>query len=229
MFMSAGLIYAALGHDRIASLSGAARVLPITVLAFALGGLALMGLPSSGAYLAKDLLLQASDETAQWWWAATLQAGGIFTAAYLFLVLANALTPASEPMRLRAAIPRSQEAAALALALCSLFLGLFPWGEYLPMPGGSPPNPFTLKALLTVAWTILAGSVLAIFMARWEHPLERLPRVGGFFLWASPIRRVALGLAKMFERIDTITARWPAAGISLLALATVFGVALWAG
>ena len=229
MFMSAGLIYAALGHDRIASLSGAARVLPVTVLAFALGGLALMGLPASGAYLAKDLLLQASDETAQWWWAATIQAGGIFTAAYLFLVLANALTPASEPMRLRAAIPRSQEAAALALALCSLFLGLFPWGDYLAMPGGSPPNPFTLKALSTVVWTILAGSVLAIFMARWEHPLERLPRVGGFFLWASPIRRIALGLAKMFERIDAITAQWPAAGISLLALAAVFGVALWAG
>ena len=227
MFLSAGLIYAALGHDRIGGLSGVARLLPLTVLAFVLGALALMGLPASGAYLAKDLLLQASDDTGQWWWAATVQAGGIFTAAYLFLVLANALTPASEPMRLRAAIPRSQEAAALALALCSLLLGLFPWGEYLAMP--SPPNPFTLKALSTVVWTILAGSVLAIFMARWEHPLERLPRVGGFFLWASPIRRVALGLAKMFERIDTITAQWPAAGISLLALAALFGVALWAG
>ena len=229
MFMSAGLIYAALGHDRIASLSGAARVLPITVLAFALGGVALMGVPSSGAYLAKDLLLQASDETGQWWWAAIIQAGGIFTCAYLVLVLAHALMPASEPLTLRGRLPRIQEAAALALALCSLFLGLFPWGEYLSIPGGTAPNPFTLKALSTVVWTILAGSVLAIFMARWGHPLERLPRVGAFFRWASPIRRVALALAKLFEQVDSVTAQWPTAGVCLLALAAVFGIALWAG
>ncbi len=229
MFMSAGLIYAALGHDRIASLSGVARVLPITVLAFALGGVALMGVPSSGAYLAKDLLLQASDATGQWWWAVVIQAGGIFTAAYLVLVLANALTPASEPVKVRAGVPRLQEAAALALALCSLFLGLFPWGEYLSMPGGNSPDPFTLKALSTVAWAVLAGGLLAIFLARSKLPLERLPWVGSLFLWASPIRRAALALAKMFERIDSVTTQWPTAGGCLLALTAVFGIALWAG
>ncbi len=229
MFMAAGLIYAALGHDRIAGLSGAARSLPVTVLAFALGGVALMGVPSSGAYLAKDLLLQASDETGQWWWAAIIQAGGIFTGAYLFFVLANALMPASEPVALRARVPRIQEAAALALALCSLVLGLFPWEAYLPMPGGAPSNPFTLKALAPVVSTILAGSVLAIFIARWGHPLERLPRVGGFFRWISPIRRIALALAKKLERVDSITAQWPVAGVCLLALTAVFGIALWAG
>jgi multicomponent Na+:H+ antiporter subunit D len=53
MFMAAGLIYAALGHDRIADLGGVARALPVTVLAFALAGLALMGVLPSGAYLAQ--------------------------------------------------------------------------------------------------------------------------------------------------------------------------------
>src|SRR5262249_11355300 len=41
MFMAAGLIYKALGHDRIAELRGIGRVLPLSVLAFALGGVAL--------------------------------------------------------------------------------------------------------------------------------------------------------------------------------------------
>src|SRR5262245_58364793 len=49
MFMAAGLLSAALGHDRIADLRGTARVLPLTVLAFALGGLALVGAPPGGA------------------------------------------------------------------------------------------------------------------------------------------------------------------------------------
>ncbi len=132
-------------------------------------------------------------------------------------------------MRLGRRLPRLQEAAVLALALCSLFLGFFPWEGYLAVPGGSPPNPFTLKTLSTVVGTILAGGLLAIFLARGKLPLERLPWVGGFLLWASPIRRAALASAKMFERIDDITAQWLTAGVCVLALTAVFGIALWAG
>ena len=113
MFMAAGLIYAALGHDRIAELRGIARALPMSVLAFALGGVALMGLPPSGAYLAKKLLLDAAAETGQWWWDLVLQAGGFFTTSYVLLVLAHALWPADGPINLRAPVPRLQEAAAL--------------------------------------------------------------------------------------------------------------------
>lgn len=102
-------------------------------------------------------------------------------------------------------------------------------GDYLSLPGGSLPNPLTLTALSTVVWTILAGGVLAIFLARWERPMERLPWVGGFFIWASPLRRVALALAKTLERVDDITGQWPVAGICLLALSAVFGVVLWVG
>src|SRR4029077_1292310 len=76
MFMAAGLSYAALGHDRIAELRGIGRALPMSVLASALGGVALMGLPPSGAYLAKKLLLHAAAETGQWWWDLVMQAGG---------------------------------------------------------------------------------------------------------------------------------------------------------
>ena len=124
MFMAAGLIYAALGHDRIAELRGIGRALPMSVLAFALGGVALMGLPPSGAYLAKKLLLDAAAETGQWWWELVMQAGGFFTASYVLLVLAHALWPADDPVKLRAPVSRLQEAAALALALCSMLLGL---------------------------------------------------------------------------------------------------------
>ena len=68
MFMAAGLVYAALGHDRIADLGGMARAMPVTVLAFAVSGLALMGVVPSGAYLAKKLLLDSADGSGQWWW-----------------------------------------------------------------------------------------------------------------------------------------------------------------
>ncbi|RAX28874.1 UNVERIFIED_CONTAM: NADH-quinone oxidoreductase subunit J, partial [Escherichia coli] len=47
MFMAAGLIAEALGHDRLADLKGAARVAPVSIGAFAIGGLSLLGLPPS--------------------------------------------------------------------------------------------------------------------------------------------------------------------------------------
>src|SRR5262249_40977597 len=120
MFMVAGLIYAAFGHDRITGLAGIGRAMPVGVLAFSGAGLALIGVPPVGAYLAKDLLLGAVAETGQWWWVAVIQAGGILTSGYVVLVLAHALAPADEPVTPRAVVTRAAEAAALVLALCSM-------------------------------------------------------------------------------------------------------------
>jgi formate hydrogenlyase subunit 3/multisubunit Na+/H+ antiporter MnhD subunit len=124
MFMSAGLIYTALGHDRIAGFRGLGRALPVSVFAFGLGGIALVGLPPAGGFLAKWWLLSAAVATGQWWWALVLLVGGLLTAAYLFLVLSRALQSAPEPVQVKAPVPRYQELAALGLALGSVLLGL---------------------------------------------------------------------------------------------------------
>ncbi len=124
MFMAAGLVYAGLGHDRVADLAGAARALPMTVLAFALAGVSLVGLPPSGGFWAKWLLLTAAVEAGQWVWAAVMVAGGLLTTGYVALVLVRALGEPPAPVALRAPVPRYQESAALALALIAVLLGL---------------------------------------------------------------------------------------------------------
>ena len=227
MFMSAGLIYAALGHDRITGLGGIGRALPMSVLAFALGGVALIGVPPSGAYLAKELLLQAAVETEQWWWAVVIQAGGIFTSAYLLLVLAHALAPAHEPVTLRVRVSRIGEAAALVLALCSLMLGLVPWEAYLVVPHGTASNPLA-DALTKTLWPILAGGVLAILLGRWGHGLTRVPFGKILVATLGPARRAALVIGTMLERIDGMLRQWPVAGLSVLVLAILFGAAMLA-
>ena len=77
MFLAAGLVAESLGHDRIAGLGGAGRAMPVTMFALGLGGLSLMGLPPSGGFAAKWLLLKASIEAGQWLWAAVMLAGGL--------------------------------------------------------------------------------------------------------------------------------------------------------
>ena len=225
MFMSAGLIYAALGHDRIAGLGGIGRALPMSVIAFALAGAALIGVPPSGAYLAKELLLQASVETGQWWWDVVIQAGGVFTSSYVLLVLAHVLMSADAPVTVRARVPRMQEAAALALAVCSLLLGLFPWEIYLPIPHNTPATRFDLAALFKTMWPILAGGLLAILLGRWGHRPARTLRK-----WLSRLsvqtRRATLALGGLIERLDAALRQWTAAGLSLLALVILFGAAM---
>ncbi len=57
LFLAAGVILQRAGHDRIAELGGRPSALPVTTFTLALAGMALIGLPPSGSFLAKWQLL----------------------------------------------------------------------------------------------------------------------------------------------------------------------------
>jgi formate hydrogenlyase subunit 3/multisubunit Na+/H+ antiporter MnhD subunit len=228
MFLAAGVISTALGHDRILGLAGIARAMPISVVAFALGGVALVGVPPSGASLAKELLLQAAAETQQWWWAAVIQTGGIFTSSYLILVLAHALAPADKQVAPQLPLRSAQEVAALVLALCSLLLGLVPWETYLSVPLHASPNSFSLATLTKLLWPILGGAVLAMLLGRWGSRTAPMPLGKSLVTVLDLIRRYALAFSKMFELVDAVFQRWAAATLSLLIAAILFGAAMLA-
>jgi hypothetical protein len=223
MFMAAGLIYTALGHDRIAGLAGIARALPASLLAFVLGGLALTGVVPSGAYLAKKLLLDAAADTGQWWWGLVLEAGGFFTTGYVVLVLAHALKSPEDPLTLRARVPRIREAAALGLALCSLLLALAAFG---PVPRTALSNPLAPTELWSALVLVVGGGVVAIALGRRLPPV----RVGSTIrAIVTPVRRVAVVLGGLVEHADGVLRLWSVAGLSLLLLAIAFGVAMALG
>ncbi len=138
MFAGAGLIGQALGHDRIGGLRGVGRALPVTTFALALAGLSLMGLPPSGGFLAKWLLVRASIVTAQWWWAALVLAGGLLAGGYIFRIIAPALSAPEQPLPAIPAPARRREAVVLALALVSVLLGVVPFGLTTLLAVGSP-------------------------------------------------------------------------------------------
>jgi len=128
MFLAAGLVLARLGHDRIAGLSGLARDMPMTAFAIGLSAVTLMGLPPSGGFIAKYLLLVAAFGSGQWAWALVMLGGGLLAALYLFPVLgrlfakedAETTEPAGPmPSRVRAAIPLLLAALAIALGFAS--------------------------------------------------------------------------------------------------------------
>ena len=214
MFMAAGLIYAGLGHDRISGLAGVARAMPITALAFALAGLALMGVLPSGAYLAKKLLLAAADGSGQWWWVAVLQYGAAFTAGYVVLFAARVLRRAPEPLVLVQRVARVPQFAALGLALASFLLALATLG---PLSAQLISNPLEPKELVATLSMFAGGALLALGLAR--APLGDPGSGAGS---NGILRRLMGTVGAGVERFDEACRRWTSATVLLLALAGAF-------
>lgn len=140
MFLAAGLFVRAVGHDRLEGLEGLARAMPIACFAFGLSAVALMGLPLSGGFLAKYLLLTASFASGQWVWGAVLVGGGLMAAVYLFRPL-NLMfgKGGADPAALAAAVPpRWEQALPLALALAAVLLGVASAGPFALLQVGRP-------------------------------------------------------------------------------------------
>ena len=137
MFMAAGNILRFGGHDRIADLDRVVQRLPLTVTAFGLAGVSIMGLPPSGGFIAKWLLLEAAIRSGQWWWGIILILGGLLSATWVFKVIGYAFTQSGTPHESRA-VPVSMEWAALAMALVAILLGLFASWPLVLMEIGLP-------------------------------------------------------------------------------------------
>ncbi len=122
LFMAAGAILHALGHDRVADLAGLADRLPAPLLTIGFSSVALMGLPPSGAFVAKWLLLDAALTTGPTSLAAVIVTGGLLSAGYMFRVLGPAMTASRREGPVRP-IPASMRWSPMALALVALLLG----------------------------------------------------------------------------------------------------------
>ncbi|MDR4989347.1 MAG: proton-conducting transporter membrane subunit [Bacteroidales bacterium] len=122
-FLSAGIIIIAIGHDRIASLRNLAVRMPMTVIAIGIAGVSLIGLPPSGGFIAKWMLLQGIFLSGQWWWAPVVLAGSLLAAGYVFRIMRLAFAPAHEKEALRP-VPKALQLCALLLALGSFLIVL---------------------------------------------------------------------------------------------------------
>lgn len=135
-FLAAGNMIYCLGHDRLEGLRGVTPYLSVTLLALGLAFVSLMGLPPSGGFLAKWLLLEGALAAGQWFWGGVVLLGGLIAAAYSFRVLA--LAHAEVPhgyaeIRSPRRLPPAMEWAPLALVLLAygMLLGGVPILELL--------------------------------------------------------------------------------------------------
>ncbi|NCA69333.1 MAG: oxidoreductase [Sphingobacteriia bacterium] len=123
MFLAAGNLLRFGGHDRIADLDRVVQRLPLSIAAFALAGVSIMGLPPSGGFIGKWLLLEAALDQGQWGWAIVILLGGVLAATYVFKVLGYAFTQSEHPHQAKP-VPALMEWVAFGLAVAAVLLGL---------------------------------------------------------------------------------------------------------
>jgi formate hydrogenlyase subunit 3/multisubunit Na+/H+ antiporter MnhD subunit len=123
LFLAIGIIQQRCGHDTIHELGGTVQRLPATTFAIALAGVALIGLPPSGAFLGKWQLLAGSVATGQWLWLVVTATGSLLATAYIFRVLGHAFGHRPYPNQ-PVTVAREEWPALLLSAMAALVLGL---------------------------------------------------------------------------------------------------------
>jgi multicomponent Na+:H+ antiporter subunit D len=128
LFLAAGCMVWAVGADRIGAMRGLSSRMPMVTAAFAIAGVALVGLPPTGGFVAKWYLISGAIRGGEPWWALAVLGGSLLTAGYVLMVVRvmfarpEAGDAACAPLH----APRTMQVAALALALVCLLIGLRP-------------------------------------------------------------------------------------------------------
>ncbi len=141
LFLTAASIRRGAGHSDVGRMGGLGGRMPVTMAAFTLASLSMVGIPPTAGFFSKWYLAQAGIEAGQWAVVAVVLLSSLLTAVYLFRVLErvylsptpdNAPHPATAPseaaaVEQRAAVRESPAvllAPTVVLALAVVVLGL---------------------------------------------------------------------------------------------------------
>jgi multicomponent Na+:H+ antiporter subunit D len=132
LFFAAGAIYTASHKTDVSQLAGVGRRMPLTMLAFTIGALSLIGVPPTVGFVSKWYLLAGAMSSQQFTAVAVIVASTLLNAAYFMPIVYRAFfqAPADEDHHPRGEVPAFM---LLALAVsAALTVALFFWPQ-LPL------------------------------------------------------------------------------------------------
>ena len=124
LFFAAGSVYTAEHVTKVSRMDGIGRRMPWTMAAFAIGTLAMIGLPPTAGFLGKWFMLGAAGSASDWFAVGVIVVSTILNGAYFLPILTAAfLKPAGGPV---AEAPVAIVVALTATAIGTVLLFLFP-------------------------------------------------------------------------------------------------------
>lgn len=213
--LAKGALFLAVG---VIALTPASRAGPTLILA-AIPALSLGGLPLSGGALAK-LAVKAPLGDGLISTLGDLSAAGT-TLLMLHFLMRLGRTAAQESLT---QIPIGLTLPWRILAVASVIV---PWLLYAVVMGPLT-DALTLKALLASLWPVVVGAALAFALQRWRGRLPQLP-AGDIVGAIERAFRASWSIGAAMDWADSRLRQWPAAGLSLLAIAAALGATILFG
>ncbi|MGE0874957.1 MAG: monovalent cation/H+ antiporter subunit D family protein [Burkholderiales bacterium] len=90
LFFAAGAIYTAAHKTEVSQLDGIGRRMPVTMIAFTIGALSMIGLPPAAGFVSKWYLLAGAMGTANWFAVAVVCASTLLNAGYFLPIVHRA-------------------------------------------------------------------------------------------------------------------------------------------
>lgn len=213
LFLGAGSVIHAVHSNEVASMGGLGRRMPVTAGTFALGALALAGVPGLSGFFSKDLILESVVEHRQWVPLALLLLAAFLTAFYMarITILVFLGTPSTSAARAEES-PPSMTAPLVILAAGTIGAGWIGEGFALRVgasyafhlgPVGVAGSSLGMLGLLG-AWLVYGKRVVALEELAWFRGLGMLVRsraLDRFYEWlfVSAVMRLANVIA-WFDR-----------------------------
>jgi multicomponent Na+:H+ antiporter subunit D len=95
LFFCAGALYVHMHYTKVSELDGIGRRMPLTMGAFAVGALGLVGIPGTGGFVSKFMIAQGAAESGQVLVLVLLAVSGLLNAGYLFPIVIRAFLRSS--------------------------------------------------------------------------------------------------------------------------------------
>jgi multicomponent Na+:H+ antiporter subunit D len=127
LFLALGCVVLRLGSAQLESLEGLGRRMPLTMFAFTLGGLSLIGVPLTAGFISKWVLVQAALERGNWFVAAVILLGSLLAIVYIWRVVEVAYfrpAPAGDAAAKIAEAPLSMLIPTWVLIGASIYFGI---------------------------------------------------------------------------------------------------------
>lgn len=130
LFFCAGAIYVKTHLEKVSELDGIGRQMPITMGAFALASIGLVGMPPINGFISKWFLGEGMAGTDEGIYLGILLLSGLLNAAYLFPIIRRAFFVNSEKVVKFDEASPFMVVPLVLIALFALFLGLMPDGIF---------------------------------------------------------------------------------------------------
>ena len=135
LFLSAGAIYYQTGKKKVTEFTGLGYLMPVTMVAFTIASLSMIGIPLFGGFISKYGLALGSLEAGNPYFIALIVLSGLLNAAYYLPIIWQAFFVSGAKSKLQMdAVPFSMLLPIMLTAAGIIYMGIFP-GEVLNFLG----------------------------------------------------------------------------------------------